>query len=173
MNASGTLNGWKQSLSAFWNERNRREQNLLAAAVVVIVLGLVYVLLIDPALTGRRDLEHKLPALRQQAAQLQAMAREAAALGDKAMAPPPALTTESLSASLSGKGLTPQNVALSGDLAKVQLKGASFSNLVDWLQAAQQSLRLSVSDAVIDAQPQTDIVNADLTLRRQTAEAGQ
>jgi general secretion pathway protein M len=166
MNRNSLLHGLKQSLSVFWNERNRREQNLLSAALVVIVLGLFYVLLIDPALSGRNDLERKLPALHQQAAQLQALAQDTATLSGKAAAPAPVVTRERLQASLAGKGLTPQSVVLSGELAKVQLNGVSFANLIDWLQEAQKSLRLSVTDAVVDAQPQVDTVNASLTLRR-------
>jgi len=171
--AAGGLGGMKQSVSRFWSERNRRERNMLTVAIVVIVVALIYALLIDPALSGRRDLEHKLPALRGQAAELQRMAQDAQSLSGKAGTPAPALTQASLTASLSDKGLDAKNVTLSGDLVKLQLSGASFANLVDWLQAAQQNLRLSVVDATIVAQAQPDTVNADLTLHRQTADSAQ
>jgi general secretion pathway protein M len=170
MNALGKLNGLKQAASTFWGERNRRERNMLAATIAVIVLGLFYLLLIDPAVGGRKDLEKKLPALRQQAAEVRATAKEASGLSGKTGAPPAAITRESLEASLQRKGLKPQSVALTGELAKVQLSSASFAGLVDWLDEMQRTARLSVVDANIDAQAQADTVNATLTLRQQRGE---
>jgi general secretion pathway protein M len=164
------MNGLKQSLSTFWGERNQRERNMLMAAAGVVVLGLLYALLIDPALGGRQDLERRLPALRQQAAEVQAMAKDAAALGSKTVAAPAPMTKESIEASLGRKGLKPQNVTLTGELAKVQLTGASFAALVEWLTEAQRSARLSVVDANVEAQAQPDTVNAMLTLRQQRSE---
>ena len=46
-----------------------------------MLAALVYMLFIDPALTGRAELRSKLPELRQQAAELQAMALEAQRAG--------------------------------------------------------------------------------------------
>src|SRR5688572_5480485 len=100
MNVANQLNGLKQSLSTFWSERNKREQNMLLAAAAVVVLGLAYALLIDPALSGRNDLEEKLPALRQQAAEVRALTRDASTLRAKAATPVPLVTRESIEASL-------------------------------------------------------------------------
>ena len=162
------MGGLKQTLSTFWNERNKREQNMLAAAVVVVVFGLVYALLIDPALSGRADLEKKLPGLRQQAAEVRSLAKEASASGGKtAAAPPPAMTRESIETSLSRKGLKAQSVTVSGELAKMQLNGVPFSATAEWLAEVQKTARMSVVEAVVEAQQQPDMVNANLTLRQQ------
>lgn len=163
--------GIKQSLSAFWNERNTREQNMLTAAIVVVVLGLLYTLLIDPALSGSADLEKKLPQLRLQAAEVQALSKEASALGSKtSSAPPPAMTRESIETSLSRKGLKAQSVTVSGELAKLQLNGVPFSATTEWLAEVQKTARMSVLEAVVEAQQQPDMVNANFTLRQQRAE---
>jgi general secretion pathway protein M len=165
--------GVKQSATAFWNQRNKRERTMLSVAFAVIALGLFYFLLIDPALSGRQDLEKKLPALRQQAAEVQAMARQAGTQTSRAARPVPALTRESLETSLSGKGLKAQNVGVTGELAKVQLNGVSFAGVIDWLADVQRSARLSVVDANIEAQGKPDSVNAALTLRQQRSEQAQ
>lgn len=167
------LNALNEKFAGFWAARNPRERNLLAAALVVIVLGLIYALLIDPALGGRKDMEKKLPALREQAAEVQSLSKEAGALASKAAAPAPAITRESIESSLNSRGLKPQNVALTGDLAKVQLNGASFSSLIDWLAEMQKSARLSVVDANVEAQAKADTVNVALTLRQQRSELAQ
>ena len=169
MNAAH-VNGLKQSLSTFWSERNRRERSMLLAAIAVVVLGAVYALLIDPALSGRTDLEKKLPTLRQQAAEVQALSREAATLSGKSAPSVPAMTRESLETSLAKKGLKAQNVSVSGELAKVQLNAASFSGMVEWLADMQKTARMSVVDANVEAQAQPDMVNASLTLRQQRSE---
>jgi general secretion pathway protein M len=166
---AATMNGLKQSFSTFWAARNKREQNLLALAAVIIVFGLFYMLLIDPALDGRKNLEKALPGLRQQSAELQSMARDASALAGKSAtsAPAPALTREGIEASLADKGLKPQSVLLTGEMVKIQFSAVSFAGIVDWLQDAQKTLRLSVVDASVDAQQKPDTVNASLTLRQQ------
>ena len=165
------MSGLKQSLSAFWNERNRREQNMLVAAIVVIVLGLIYVLLVDPALSGRADLEKKLPALRQQAAEVQALAKEAGASAGRSAPPAPPMTREALEASLGRQGLKAQSVTLTGELAKVQLNAVPFSGTVEWLTEIQRTARVSVVDAMVEAQAQPDTVNATFTLRQQRGQS--
>jgi general secretion pathway protein M len=167
------MNRLKQSLSTFWGERNQRERSMLVAAIAVVVVGLFYMLLIDPAVSGRQMLEKRLPALRQQAAELQAMAKDATALSGKAAAPAAAVTRESLEASLTRNGLKPQSVSLTGDLAKVQLSSASFAGITDWLDEMQRTARLSVAEATIEALAQADMVNATLTLRQQRSEQTQ
>lgn len=173
MNAVNQLNGLKQSLSAFWSERNKRERNMLLAAGAVVALGLAYTLLIDPALSGRSELEEKLPALRQQAAEVRALAREASALRTKAATPVPVMTRESIEASLARRGLKPQSATVSGELARLQFSDVSFASLIDWLGEMQRTARLSVAEANIEALAEQDRVNASLTLRQQRSERNQ
>lgn len=146
--------------------RDARERAMLAVAAVAAALGLFYALLIDPALTGRNQLNKSLPELRQQVAQLQALSKEAAALSGKAASPVTAISEESIKTTLAGKGLKPQSVTLSGDLAKVQLASVSFAGTLAWLDDMQKTARLSVVDANIVALAQPDMVNATLTLRQ-------
>jgi general secretion pathway protein M len=169
-NAGSRAAGLKQSLAGFWNERNQRERRMLSLAAAVVVLGLIYALLIDPALSGRGDLEKRLPVLRQQAAEVQALAKQAAGAPATAAAPtPPAMTRESMETALSRKGLKTQNLSVTGELAKAQFNGVPFSALVEWL-AEIQGARVTVLDANIQPQAQPDTVNATLTLRQQRGE---
>lgn len=167
------IHGLKQSVAAFWSERNQREQNLLAAAMVVIALGLLYVLLIDPALSGRTDLEKQLPALREQAAEVQVLAKDARPAAAKAAAPAAPMTRESIESALTRRGLKPQSVTLSGDLAKVQLNGVSFAGTMQWLDDLHKTARVAVAEANIETQQQADTVNATFSLRQQRSEAAQ
>lgn len=159
-----------QSISTFWGDRNEREKKQIALMGVVILLALIYAVLIDPAYSGRKQLEKSLPALRQEAADMQAMAGEAGSLINNPAPPAQEMTKESLEASMSSKGLKPQNVAVTGNLAKIQFSGVSFASVVAWLDELQKTARITVLDANIVASPQTDIVNATLSLQQQKSE---
>ncbi len=162
-----TLDGLKESLSAFWGERNAREKNVLLAAAAVIVLAVIYLLLIEPALSGRAQLERNLPQLRQQAAELQSLAKQATVAGRDTTPPPAPVTKESIDTSLERRGLKSQNTLVSGELVKVQLNSASFAGIVGWLEEMKTSARLSVTEASIETLAAIDTVNATLTLQQQ------
>lgn len=170
MSARDTLNELQESAAAFWVARNAAERKLLAAGAALLTLGLIYAILFGPALSGRAQLEKSLPPLRQQAADMQAMAGQAATLAAVSAPAPVALTKESIEASLARKGLKPQTVALSGDLVRLQLPSVSFAGLLDWLDDMQKSAALSVLEANIAALAQVDTVSATLTLRLQKNE---
>lgn len=170
MNLTSRLNELAQPVSAFWSSRNARERMLLAAAIAVILGGLIYLLLIDPALSGREQLKKNLPVMRQQVAELQAMSKEASGLSAKAGPTVAPLTRESLEAGLVSKGLKPQNVTLTGDIARVQLNSVQFAGVIDWLGEMQRTALLSTVEANVIAQSEPGVVNATLTLRQQNRE---
>lgn len=160
---------WTQlqlSLASFWMERNARERKQIGLALSVAACGLFYMLFIGPALSGRAQLAKSLPDLRLQAAELRNLSKQAVSLSAITAAPVSAMSKESIEAALASKGLKPQSVAMAGDVAKVQLSAVSFAGLLDWLDEMQKTARITVVDASIVAQAQTDIVNATLTLRQ-------
>lgn len=160
-----------RALSEFWSGRNQRERAMLSIGGAVVLLGLLYGLVLAPALAGREQLGRSLPQLRGQVAQLQAMAREAIGLSaNKAATAVTPISRESLEAALGQKGLKAQNVAVTGDIARVTLPSASFSSLLDWLDESQKSSMVQVVDANIVALSQPDMVSATLTLRQQRSE---
>lgn len=152
--------------AAFWQARTEQERRFLGVGGAVVGLALFYGLLIGPALDGRVKLRKELPELRQQAAELQALAMEAASLkGQNTIAPSP-MTRDSLNASLAARGLTPQSLAITGEYAKAQFNGVQFAGLVAWLDAVRTESRVAVFDANITAQDSAGMVNATLTLRQ-------
>ena len=165
MSLANSLQQFKQSFSEFWAGRDARERVMLTAAAAVVVLGLIYATLIAPAVTGREQMNKNLPLLRQQVAQLQALAKEAAALAAQPAPPLAVMSKESISTLLMRNNLKPQSVMLSGDQVEVQLTAASFASTLAWLDEMQKSARLVVVEANIVALPQADMANAKLTLR--------
>ena len=59
---------------------------------------------------------------------------------------------------------------LTGEFAKVQMASTSFGGLIDWLDDAQKTARLSVVEASITALPAVGMVDANITLRQQKSE---
>jgi general secretion pathway protein M len=160
-----------RAVSDFWSARNHRERVLLAIGSAVVVLGLLYGVAFAPAMSGREQLARTLPQMRQQVAQMQAMASEANSLSaNKSAAASTPMSRESLEASLEQKGLKAQSVALTGDTARLTLPTASFSGLLEWVDENQKSSGIQLVDANIVALSQPDMVSATLTLRQQRSE---
>ena len=156
----------KAVAAAFWEARSAQERQLLGIGAGFIVLALTYLLLLAPALDGRARLVKDLPLLRQQAATLQSLAREAAALSGQAPPQVAPMSRDSLSSSLASQGLTAQSVGMTGEYAKLRLTGVAFSSLLNWLDGLRRDGRIAVQDASIVAQPGAGLVDATLTLRQ-------
>lgn len=171
MNVMTKIGELRERALAYWLARTAQEQKFLAVGGAVVVLALLYLALLDPALSGRDALRSSLPELRQEAARVEALAVEARGLaGQQAPAPAP-LSREALAASMKARGLDPASLSLSGEYAKIELTGVSFANLVAWLDSQRQENRLLVQDAQFTAQEAPGQVNATLTLRQNSGPA--
>lgn len=167
MNAIGILSELRESVTGFWLGRNARERMVLAAGAALIMLGLIYAIFFGPALNGREQLQKNLPSLRQQAADMQAMAKEAAQLAGVSVPPPATVTKQSVETLLTQKGFKSPTVAVSGDVVRLQLSSASFAGLLDALEELRKTAGLAVLEANFVALAQVDTVSANLTLRQQ------
>jgi general secretion pathway protein M len=171
MSAATSIAHARERVSLFWLARTEQERRTLGIGGAVALVALVYALFIGPALDGRAQLQKSLPLLRQQAAEMQAMALEA---GELARQPAPQvapMTRASLSASLSARSIKPESVTLTAEYAKLQLTGVSFANLVSWLDAARREQRITVQDATINGLDGLGQVDAVLTLRQDNTAA--
>lgn len=167
---SSALNRYAQPLQDFWTARDARERSMLSIAAAVVGLAVIYLLLIDPALEGREQLNKTLPNLRQQVAQMQALSKEAGELADRDTPVVEPVSRTSVEAALSRNGLKPQNLTVNNEIIVAQFSGASFAQLIRWLQDMQKTAMVTVVESNIVAQDQPDTVNATLTLRQQRNE---
>jgi general secretion pathway protein M len=168
MSFASTTSQLRARALAYWVARTDQERKFLTVGAAVLAVTLGYLILIAPALEGRAQLRRSLPQLRQQAAQLQALAQEATALNGQPAPQVAPMTREALSSSLGTRGLTAQSLSMTGEYAKLQLNNASFANLVMWLDAQRRENRVAVQDAVITALPAAGQVDASLTLHQNT-----
>ena len=171
MSFATTIAQYRERATALWLSRTEQERRFLSVGGAVVLLALLYLILVDPAVEGRAQLNRSLPQLRQQAAELQAMAQEAAKLAQAPAVQVTPLTRETVSTSLSGRSLTPQSLSMTGEYIKLQLNNVSFANLASWLDEQRRSNRVLVQDAVVTALPAAGQVDASLTLRQNTGNA--
>jgi general secretion pathway protein M len=66
-------------------------------------------------------------------------------------------------------GLTTQNLAVTGDYIKVEFKGVPFAGLVTWLDAMRREQRVTVQEGSVTQQGPAGQVDANLTLRQESA----
>ena len=171
MSLATTIAQYRERANALWLARTEQERRFLTIGGAVVLLALLYLILVDPAVEGRAQLRRSLPQLRQQAAELQAMAQEAGNLARAPVTQATPLTRETVNTSLSGRGLTPQSLSMTGEYIKLQLNNVSFANLATWLDEQRRANRVLVQDAVVTALPAAGQVDASLTLRQNTGAA--
>ncbi|HTN94452.1 MAG TPA: type II secretion system protein M [Gallionella sp.] len=179
MNLNNLLHRSTRSFSEYWALRSPRERTMLATVALVVATALVYAFLFEPALAGRERLNRNLPALRQQVAQMRALAKEAAALPAKpasgvmmGSSPSPfmAMSKQNIEAALARNGLKVQSVTQNGDSTNVQLAAVSFTGTLNWLDEMQKTSMISVADAKIVSLGQPDVIDATISLRLQRNE---
>ncbi len=156
----------REQFDTFWQERTQSERRMLSICAVFVGAVVLYLLLFGPALKGRAELEKNLPQWNQEAAQMQALLREAQQFANTAQASVTPITKESLESMLNQRGLPPANIAVTSDFAKVQLNNVPFAQLVSWLGEVQKIHRITVLDANFVAQAKQGDVNANLTLKQ-------
>ncbi|MCG2585862.1 type II secretion system protein GspM [Massilia sp. TS11] len=153
----------------YWEARSAQEKRLLLAAAAVVLLALVYSLLFEPAVRGRAQLQRDLPNLRQEAAQMQALAAEAIELQKRNAAAPAPVSKDSLAASLAARSLQPSNIVVSGEFIKLEFKGVAFANVHAWLDQLRRENMVLVQEASFVPQGPAGQVDVSLSLRQHQA----
>jgi general secretion pathway protein M len=172
MNLADTIGHARARALAYWMARTEQERRTLSIGAAVLLLALAYLVLLAPALEGRAALRRSLPQLRQQAAELRALADQARNLAAQPVPQVAPMAREALQASLTARGITPASLTLTGEYARLQLNNVSFANLMAWLDAQRRENRITVQEATISALPTAGQVDANLTLRQQATGAG-
>ncbi len=172
MKAAGLIQQLKDQFQLAWMSRTEQERKFLTIGAAFAAAALVYAVLIAPALDGRDELRKALPELRQKAAGMEALALEASELAARPAPQVTPMSKESLTASLATRSITAQSVVMTGDFAKLQLNGISYANLYSWLDAQRREHRIQVEDIALTAGTPLGNVDAVVTLRQNSSEAG-
>lgn len=170
MSQPDLFNQLKQTFSEFWSVRDVRERKMLALAAAAVTLGLIYWLLIAPALTGREQFGKKLPALHEQVLQMQALSKEVASYSEQISPVVEPISKDSVATTLARNGLRAKNVAVTGDFVQVEMADVSFSGTVNWLNEMQKTARASTTEARFVPLLQPDRVDVKITLQQRRSQ---
>ena len=156
-----------ESASVFWQQRNARERRMLSAAIIAILIVVIYWLFVNPALSNRTRLEKELPLLRQQVSEMAAMSGQYTQLSASITEVVAPVTREVVEASLLRRGIKAQTLAASDDVVRLQVSAVAYVNMLEWILEMQKAARLTVEEVKLTALPEPGQVGVVLTLRQQ------
>lgn len=138
-----TRAGWLQPLRARWQTLSAREQSLLRALALVLLLALLWRVVVSPPLHSLRDHEARRAALATAQAQMQVWQAQAQAVQQQVRPnPAEAVTVLQTLTAANGPGWQLQ---VQGERATVQVQNATPEALAQWLlQAREQAQSLPV-----------------------------
>lgn len=149
---------------ARWTAMTLRERAMLLAGIAMIALAIVFLVAFEPAWNGRAKLQRELPRLREEAAELEQLAREASQL--KSQGQERATSgglAQALQASLAQKGLEARLAAQADGSVQVSLGAVHAGVLMTWIETVQRELRVRVSGLKLDQTEKPGTVDAQLT----------
>jgi general secretion pathway protein M len=167
MSGANVFNQMREQFNIAWQGRTEQERRYLTIGGAIAAAVILWATLIDPAWSGRKALEKSLPQLRQQAAELQAMALEASRLKGAPAAQAAPMSRDGLVSSLGARGIKPESLVVTGEFVKLQVKDVAFASLVAWLDEQRRASRIGVTELALTGQEaKPGIVDGTLTLRQ-------
>ena len=154
------------ALRAWWLGLGRRERVMTAAAAAFTLLALLYLAAVEPAWKARARLGADLPRLREQAAEVESLAREAKVLKSRGIAAESAGAAKgALEQSLARANFGAVRVALLDERRlAVSAKGVPVTQWLAWAEGAARESRLRIAAAQIARTAAHGVVDAEITL---------
>jgi len=140
--------GLRAALRAWWLALARRERLMLAAGAAIVLAAIVFLALIEPAWTTSTRLARELPQLREEAAELDALAREAKELRRRAGALESADSARRALGEALARGPLAnivQVTALDERRIQASAKGVNAALWFAWVEQAAREYRLRVA----------------------------
>ena len=157
-----------EALRRFWSEREPRERTAISAAAAVAGLAVLYLVLIDPAVSSIARLNRSLPRERTQAAELGALLGEVRALkarpavaGSSGQDPLPALQQSMAAAGLKAARVVP----LANGALQLSFSDVSYASWSVWLAAAERELGMHAIAVTVRATSTPGHTDVDVALR--------
>jgi general secretion pathway protein M len=161
------------ALLSFWRDRAPRERLVLALLALVIGVAVLYLTLIEPAVTGIARMERGLPQQRAQAAQLDALLSEVKALRGRPQVATvnPSEARAALDKSLAAAGLKAARVVplADGDI-QLTFSNVPYATWSTWLAGVERELgaRSIAVSATSTATPGSADIELALRLARRS-----
>ena len=149
----------------FWATMGLRERRLVAVMLAVVVIALLYLVAFEPAWKGRQKLDRELPLLRQEVAQVDALAAEikrtsAASLTSANLRG----LRDEVERSLERAKLKATSIIGNDESLEVRLAAVPFQEVLAWQQVVQKDLRLKTARLAVARDTKAGLVTAQITL---------
>ena len=155
-------------LLQLWAERSPREKSVLVSGCAVVLAALIYLLTVEPALSGITRLERGLPQARAQAAKLDALLAEVKNLRTRAQVATLSAqeTRTAVEKSLTSAGLKASRVVplSNGDL-QLTFSNAPFAGWATWLASVERELGGRATSVTANATGTPGNVDVEMALR--------
>ena len=154
---------WLASLRTRWDAWTLRERRMVLGMGIVALLAVVYLVLVDPALQGRKRLLRDLPRLRADAAEMAGIAQtpgrpaRPAAIGDLRTA---------LASTLEAAGLEAAVAVHANGAVEVKFDKIAYVAAAGWAQAAARDAGARLESAVVGSSGEGGRVNAEFVFVR-------
>ncbi|HEY7742933.1 MAG TPA: type II secretion system protein GspM [Burkholderiales bacterium] len=152
-------------LRAWWLGLGRRERVMTAAAGAFALLAILYLVALEPAWKARARLATDLPRLREQAAEVDALAQEAKRLASRGVAADSAGAARvALEQGLARASLGGVRVAVLDERRlTVSATGVPVTQWLAWAEEAARESRLRIAVVRISRTPVRAVVDAEAT----------
>ena len=161
------------AIRSFWRDRAPREKMVLALLGVVIAIAVLFLMLVEPAMSGIKRLERGLPQQRAQAAQLDALLGEVKTLKSRAQVATvsPSEARAALDKSLAAAGLKAARIVplADGDL-QLTFSNVPYAGWSTWLAGIEREL--GARTISVTANSTATPGNADIELALRLARRG-
>ena len=155
-------------LLAFWNERAPREKTVLALLGAIVAVALLFLVLVEPAVTGIQRLERSLPQARSQAAQLDALLGEVKTLKARPQAATvsPGEARGAIDKSIAAAGLKAARIVplSDGDL-QITMANVPYAAWSLWLAGIERELGARAISVNANSNGTPGQVDVELALR--------
>jgi general secretion pathway protein M len=154
------------ALRSYWFGLSRRERTLSGAAIAIVLCVAAFLVAVEPAWKTRARLRAELPDLREQAAELAALAQEAARLQEQLEARPGAAELgDAIAQSLTRAGLEDASIAVVGEEQwTVRAQAVPAGQWLGWLEQVARALRRRVGSARIARNDSVGLIDVEATL---------
>ena len=125
----------QQKVAIWWHGLQQREQRLVTAAALTLLVGMVYWLIWQPALQGRAEQQQRLQAAERQLAQLQALMPQLNTTNNARRSG--GSIAQIIGDSARNSGIRVSRMQPQNDQLTLVLEDVSFDALLTWLHALQ------------------------------------
>jgi general secretion pathway protein M len=154
------------ALRSYWLGLSRRERTLSGAGIGIVLCAAAFLVAVEPAWKTQARLRAELPELREQAAELAALAQEAERLREHLEARPgTAELKDAIGQSLSRAGLEDASIAVVGEGQWiVRAQAVPAGQWLGWLEQVARELRLRVGSARIARSDGVGLIDVEVSL---------